>query len=114
MKWVKASDGLPNKDGIYHCRVKYFYKDEVVKNAVEFKCPFWIIFKDNYVIEWLDESVEHTEPVSDAIKFAEWCERNYNLVCNNWRYKNGLDGNPVKEGIFTTLQLYQLFKTPLP
>ena len=60
MKWVKASERLPDKNGTYFCKVKYFNTEPgTISNvAVTFECPFWRLYEENYVIEWLDGGMD--------------------------------------------------------
>jgi hypothetical protein len=68
MRWVKASEQLPEMSGTYFCTVQYFYKPigMLSKVAVAYDDLEWTLHEDNKVIEWLCED-EQPADVSNAM-----------------------------------------------
>ena len=111
MKWIKASERLPELNGLYY----------VKRNAIEPKgCAHFHInrpsnkmYWDTEIIEWLDEtSLLNTGKADEgleAVGFAEWI-RDERYI-QSTRNPNKWYEYPYKEDtvFYTTTQLYSLF-----
>lgn len=71
MKWIKASERLPDKTGLYFCKIKYCHtpENEISKAAVQYDTPFWKLYEENYIVEWLDE-----QPIPQDDYWKKRCE----------------------------------------
>lgn len=107
--WVKASERLPEKDGLYCFRANGGYMGAYVTTDKNGRTR-WVRDSGGYTIrnwkqiEWLDESESTTPSKEGGIEFTRWVAINLRWVgpCNHWLDSAGK--------IYSDEQLYQLFK----
>lgn len=110
MKWVKASERLPEKAGKYY--IKYFNHNGEKKSGSlfdGFKFPH-----HKTVVEWLDESQSPSTPSqeTEAIAFAIWVESiryvNYKISPEYYLFEG--EGSGLKVKMKPLKDLYSIFK----
>ena len=101
MKWIKASERLPDKHGWYPYREKsggpaYWYGSALMVSYGFQDMP------NTHAFEWLDES---TDQDKEMIEFAEWIiDSYYPTSKTTWSRSVG------EKTSITTSELLQLFK----
>ena len=107
MKWIKASERLPEKEGYYITDSEWVGGGPILTNDwsdTYFSKGKWNHSDKWLVIAWLDETPED-QGREKAIGFAEWLGGNYDCFLTT---NHGVVW--TKSGHFTTSELYDIYE----